>query len=293
MMLVLGAGAATLTAVGCVGDDAPASVTTDASPSPQAESGSPDVVTPVVDAASDDAKADAPASFNPKQVAGLVLWLDPSVGVTEVSGTVSGWRDSSPSAIDVTQPLAANQPKKLTINGKPLIVGTATSWLEASAASVGTKLDFGLDDVTVEYVVSVELPTTALGGVFYKFEGGAPFNGLQLYGNISGDGKPGAGLDGETLLLKAATGTTGDKPHLVGYRRVGSKLSLRFDGAEVLTATVTPKVVDNAGPLLVGGRPDGVHSTNHLLGDVLIYRGPVSGADLDKIEAYLKTKNGL
>lgn len=74
---------------------------------------------------------------------------------------------------------------------------------------------------------------------------------------------------------------------------MGDKLSLRLDGAELLTKTVTTRSVDTTNPLFVGGRPDGVHATNLKVSDVVIYKGAVSTADLAKVEAYLKTKNGI
>ncbi len=249
---------------------------------------------PVEDAARPDA-ADAAPEFTPKSVRGLVLWLDPTVGVTEVAGKVSAWADTSTSAISVTQSVAGNQPSKGTLGGKPVIAGTPTTWLEAQGATVGTKLDFATSDMTAEYVVALEVPSTAaLGGVLQKIQGSPPFDGLQLYSNLGGGGKPGAGLDGATLLLTGTSGNTGDgKLHLICYRRVGTRLSLRLDGVELQSSTVALRSIDNTSPLYVGGRPDGVHATNQKFGDILIYKGSVSDAELQRLETYLKTKNGI
>lgn len=292
-------------ALACTGDDpkptaggADASATDEstadgASPSPDGSS----TADGGADAASDSA-SDAPAAFDPKSIPGLVLWLDPAAGVTETGGKVSAWKDQSASSITVTQTNAANQPAKGNVGGKPVIAGTATTWLEASGTAVGTKLDFGDGDMLAELVVSTEVTSVGLGGVLYKvIEDVAPYDGLQMYGNISLDGKPGIGLDGDSLLLKAAAGNMADgKLHLVGFRRSGDRLYLSLDGvAGVATppSSSNKRAVDNTSPLRVGGRPSGVHSIVHKLGDVVIYKGAVAPAQVTELEAYLKAKNGI
>lgn len=243
-----------------------------------------------------DARPDGKAPFDPKSVPGLVLWLDPAAGVTETGGKVSAWKDSSGANVTVTQTNAANQPTKGTALGKPVIVGTASTWLEASGADVGTKLDFGDGDVLAELVVSIEPTAAGLGGVFYKvLDDAPPYNGLQMYGNVTLDGKPGMGLDADALLIKSPAGNMGDgKLHLVSYWRFGTNLFLSIDGEGIYaTSAGSKKVVDNASPLWVGGRPSGVHSIAHKLGDVMIYKGPLVTAQVTEIEAFLKAKNGI
>ncbi len=262
-----------------------------------------DVASPTPDGAAADAGADADpdvkAPFSPKSIPGLVLWLDPASGVTETGGKVSAWKDQSASSITVAQTNAANQPTKDNLGGKPVIAGTATTWLEAAGAAVGTKLDFGSGDMLAELVVSISASTTSLGGVFYKvIDGAPPYDGLQAYGNITLDGKPGVGLDGDdSLFLKSASGNMADgKLHLVGFRRSGDRLYMTLDGAP---GPATPpsssnnRVVDNTSPLWIGGRPSGVHSIVHKLGDVVVYKGTVTPAQVTELEAYLKAKNGI
>lgn len=284
------------------GGSAPGEVTdaaaTDSAPS-DAAAPIPDALASVdggVDATT-DAGPDAAPTFDPKSIAGLVLWLDPATGVTESAGKVSAWKDSSASGITVSQPTAANQPTKATVNGKPIILGTPTTWLEASNTEVGTKLDFGDGDMFVAYVVAVDLPSVALGGVLYKTVGTSPYNGLQLYANISGDGKPAIGLDGDTLLLKSPSGNMGDgKLHVVSFQRYGMTLFLRVDGVAAWAtppATDNKRVVDNTSPLDIGGRPSGVHSLSHKLGDVLIYKSSPTSVEIQALETFLKTKNGI
>lgn len=291
--------------VGCVGDDpassgdagtTPTGTTTTTSPTATAtDAAVPDTSTPP-DAATTDAATDAPPPFSPTNVAGLVLWLDPTSGLTSAGGKVSAWADRSTSAITVSQTAAASQPSVGSVGSKPVVAFGATSWLEAAGATVGTKLDFGTGDVLVEAVVSVDAPTGApLTGVLYKGPAGGPtFDGLQLYGNLGGGGKPGGGLDGATLQLTAPSGNTADgKLHMLGFRRAGTKLSLRYDGAEVAMSTMAARSTDNTLSLLVGGRPDGVHGAPHKTGDVLIYKGTVSDADVARIEAFMKQKSGI
>lgn len=291
--------------VGCVGDDpatggdagtTPTGTTTTTSPTATAtDAAVPDTSTPP-DAATTDAATDAPPPFSPADVTGLVLWLDPASGVTTAGGKVSAWRDRSASAITVSQTTATNQPSIGSVGSKPVVTFGATSWLEALGATVGTKLDVGTADILVEYVVATDSATaTALTGVLYKASfDGAPYDGLQLYGNLGGGGKPGAGLAGVDLVLTSPSGNTADgKLHVVGFRRAGTRLSLRYDGAEVTSGTMAVRSVDNTRPLYVGGRPDGVHNADHKVGDVLVFRGAVGDADVAKIEAFVKQKNGI
>lgn len=290
--------------VGCVGDDpattgdagtTPTGTTTTTSPTATAtDAAVPDTSTPP-DAATTDAATDAPPPFSPTNVAGLALWLDPTSGLTSAGGKVSAWADKSPSAITVSQTAAASQPSVGSVGSKPVVAFGATSWLEAAGATVGTKLDFGTGDVLAEYVISVDAPTTALTGVLYKGPGNGPnFDGLQLYGNLSRDGKAGAGLAGVDLVLTSPSGNTADgKLHVVGFRRAGTRLSLRYDGAEVSSSTMATRSVDNTLSLLVGGRPDGTHGAAHKIGDVLVYKGAIADADVARIEAFVKQKSGI
>ena len=292
--------------VGCVGDDpatggdagtTPTGTTTTTSPTATAtDAAVPDTSTPPPDAATTDAATDAPPPFSPTNVAGLVLWLDPSNGLTSTGGKVTAWADRSTSAITVSQTAAASQPSVGSVGSKPVVAFGATSWLESAGATVGTKLDFGTGDVLVEYVVATDsAAATALTGVLYKASfDTSPFDGLQLYGNLGGGGKPGAGLAGVDLALTSPSGNTADgKLHVVGFRRAGTRLSLRYDGAEVASSTMAVRSVDNTRALYVGGRPDGTHGAAHKVGDVLVYKGVVADADVAKIEAFVKQKSGI
>jgi len=285
---------------GCSGTDAG---TTGDSGAPPASTTTPTTTstpsTPATDAAapdtsiSDTGTPDAPVAFAPSQVAGLQLWLDPARGLTQAGAKVSAWADQSSAGNTVFQGNGDIQPSVGQAGSKPVLVFTAGTWLERDPAT--TKLDFGTDDVLVEVVVGLDSRTTALTGVLYKGLFPAPaFDGLQVFANISGDGKPGAGLDGDKLKLQGPTVLAADgKLHLIGYRRVGPRVSLRVDGAEVTTATSTARSVDSVSPLYVGGRQTGVHNAPNALGDILVFRGPVGDADVAKIEAYLKQKDGI
>ena len=255
--------------------------------------------TPPTDAAAPDTSIpdtgtpDAPVAFAPSQVAGLQLWLDPARGLTQAGAKVSAWADQSSAGNTVFQGNGDIQPSVGQAGSKPVLVFAARTWLQRDPAT--TKLDFGTDDVLVEVVVGLDSRTTALTGVLYKGLFPAPtFDGLQVFANISSDGKPGAGLDGDKLKLQGPTALAADgKLHLIGYRRVGARVSLRVDGVEVGSATVPARSVDSVSELTVGGRPSEVHNAPNKLGDILVYRGPVGDADVAKIEAFLKQKDGI
>jgi len=288
-------------AAGCVGSDpagsqdagtTPTGTTTTTTPTPTPTDAA---VPPAPDAATPDAQPDAPPPFAPTDLAGLVLWLDPASGVTAAGGKVSAWTDRSRSALTVSQTVAANQPTMGSVGSRPVVAFTNTNWLECASATVGTKLDFAVGDVLAEAVVSLDSANVSLAGMFYKTNfTPSPFDGLQIYANLGGEGKPGAGLDGVTLSLVSPSGNTADgKLHMIGLRRVGNRISLRFDGAEVANSTVTARAVDNTANLYVGGRPDLTHSAAHKIAEILVFKGAVADADLTKVEAFVKQKNGL
>ncbi len=264
-------------AVGCVGSDptgtsdsgAP-TATTSTQPTATTTTSATDAAVP--DTFVPDTSVPDAAPFSPSQVSGLQLWLDPAAGLTQTGGKVSTWADQSASGNTVSQADGALQPTVGTAGSKPVLVFTATNWLGRDAAT--TRLDFASSDVLVECVVGIDTTSTVLTGVLYKGTFESPtFDGLQLYGNLSRDGKPGGGLDGDKTLLTSPNVVAADgKLHLLGYRRVGSRVSFRVDGTEVATATVPARAVDTVSPLTVGGRANGVHSAPHKLGDVVIYR---------------------
>ncbi|MBK6465376.1 MAG: hypothetical protein IPF92_30885 [Myxococcales bacterium] len=304
--LVLGA---TGVFAGCVGDSpvaadggAPTATATGTGTTPVPDASVKDTSAPdtsVPDTSTPDTSApDAPVAFDPKAVPGLALWLDPAEGVTDTAGKVSAWADKSPAGLAVAQATAANQPAKGNLGGKPVLVFSDSTWLASPAATVGNKLDFGVGDLTVVVVCSME-PTTSnvLAGVLYKVPDVAvpPFDGLQVYGNLAGGGRPGAGLAGEGLILTASAGSTvaDGKLHVLALRRAGNALTLRLDGTQVAAMTATARSVDSVSPLQVGGRAAITHNFANKLADVLIYRGAVSATDFASLEGFVRTKNGI
>lgn len=249
-----------------------------------------DVSVPDTSVIPDAIVADA-APFTPKAVAGLALWLDPNAGVvTEASGQVSAWADQT-GTITVLQPNGANQPTNHRVNSKPVLLFGRTAWL---GAAVGTKLDFGTGDVLVEVVCAVDDPGQGYTTVLYKVPAyaleGLAYVGLQMYA-LGGAGKAAGGLDQENLALTAASGNTADgRLHVLGFRRAGTRISLRVDGAEVASRVIATRNVDNTALLKVGG---GVYSSRNSLADVIIYKGSVTDLEMTAVETYLKLKNGI
>ncbi len=247
-----------------------------------------DVSVPDTSVIPDAIVADA-APFTPKAVAGLALWLDPSAGVvTEASGKVSTWADQT-GTITLLQPNAANQPAKWSVNSKPALSFSSRQWLDAA---VGTKLDFGTGDALVEVVCAVDAPGQGFTTVLYKVPEYS-YVGLQMYA-LGGAGKAAGGLDQENLELTAASGNTADgRLHVLGFRRAGTRISLRVDGAEVASRVIATRNVDNTALLSVGGRVNGAYSSPNKLADVIIYKGSVTDLEMTAVETYLKLKNGI
>ena len=141
------------------------------------------------------------------------------------------------------------------------------------------------------------ITSPALTVVLSKFPdvASSPFEGLQVFANLAGGGRPGAGLAGEGLMLTASAGSTvaDGKLHVLALRRAVNPLTLRLEGTQVAAMTATARSVDSVSPLQVGGRAAITHNFANKLADVLIYRGAVSATDFASLEGFVRTKNGI
>jgi len=123
--------------------------------------------------------------FNPKSIAGLAIWLDPTDSASLVMDTgVQTWRDKSGFARDFTQSVGNNQPTLATINGK-------------------TALSF---DGNNDHLRSTAAPFTGDSSftLFQVFEGVFPGNATGLFVHRTAAG--GANTNDITVGLSANQG---------------------------------------------------------------------------------------
>jgi hypothetical protein len=311
----------------CVGDDPTTTPTpsdggaadataTDAGP---ADAGPSDAAP--TDAGPTDAGPKPP--FSPTALPAIALWLDAS-NVTLANGKIATWSDSSgvqPTPIRLlpvtssTLTFTAPTPDSVLAGGGRVTVPTVrftqtTQTFQAMVLqSAGDRLDFGTGDLAAEVVVSVSDTNSAnLGAVLLKNKVVSPFDGLQLYANypnvVRGNdlhGMVGGGLGGENSsnlkpTANDAVATHDGKLHLIGFRRVAGRVSLRYDGKEVASATPSANAVVNATnalPFYVGGSPTGQHAVSMEIADIVILKGEHTDAELNALETFLTVKDKL
>jgi len=239
--------------------------------------------------------------FSPKNLSGLVMWLDPTDATTyTISTGVSEWRDKSGSNT-FTQTTGNNQPTLATIGGK-----TAFSF-----------------DGTNDHLLSTATPFTGNSSFtfFQVFEGTFPGNSTALFTHRTGEG--GVDTNDITVGLSANQGSSwifGTLRSRVSATRSGvvTNADQRFDAVDVagiggisLTGTFAASptstawfrgTVDtsNAGTSMlttVAGMSLGCrnNATRDLfyvgkMGDIIGYNRTLTTAESRIVEAYLASK---
>jgi hypothetical protein len=247
-----------------------------------------------------DAAVFSPTDFGSR----LVLWLDSSQMLTLVDAGidaapgVDGWGDLSTAKNNAH--LFSGSPREASgdagLNGHPVVSLDNDSIL---AIPESTSLIWGTGDFSLFVVFANESATFAL--VAGKYDENAPFPGPNLYANFFmpvPSTKIAARLDSTHYTLEEDdSGSNDDKFRMVGMRRSGARLELRIDGVSTISDAGYPDggAVDVTAPdasFYIGGRPTGSPMSGRVA-EVIGIKGTLSDADVDALEAYLKTKYGL
>jgi hypothetical protein len=258
------------------------------------------------------------ATFDPKSVGGLVLWLRGDLGVTNaVSGAISAWKDQSGNANDATETRDGLQPTLLAsgIHALPSVHFASTASAQAFSGFQGNDLliadsatmEWGAGDFVVEVVARyTNDPTSSTHdafGAFYIAIYGPPntaTSGLGLYGNVwkePNDLATSSAIEayvwGQPPATSSGNGYNNDTAHVFAMQRVGTTLSVRVDGAQAGTQAIGS--VDLGKP---GGRLGGCENAQaqRLEGDiaeVIAVKGTIAGGDLASLEGYLKARYAI
>src|SRR5574337_14 len=131
-------------------------------------------------------------SFTPRQISGLVLWLDGNRGVTLNSTTVSTWTDLSGRGNNVSQGTSANQP---VYNTNPLNSLPTLAFSDASSTNlVGVSLADLAPTTITTFCIARYTATQSIG--FVHGRGDTGFNGywsafgnqtITVFGGTTGD----------------------------------------------------------------------------------------------------------
>jgi hypothetical protein len=290
---------------GCVGDTATVVPTLDAS--------QPDTSVVNKDASSDADAATTPdtstvdsgpdAGPSVKDVPGLVLWLDATVGVTaNGANQVSKWVDQSGNGNDAAQSIANVQPTLIAqgIGGKPAIRFTtnpnASPFPRLNIADSAT-LKLGTGDFYISAVVQWENKSSgSLGMIVSKQSTVNPFPGYALYMNFPTSGHAGGQLDANTNVGSNLASLNDGLPRQYGLLRTNGNASIRVNGTPDGTLQGTNVNSDAAQvPLSIGGleAANGLHPLVGSISEIVIVKGTISVPNINLIEGYLKAKYGL
>jgi hypothetical protein len=240
-----------------------------------------DVIVPTADA----------GPFDPSKLPGLVLWLDPTRGMTMGANAILvGWGDQSSKKNNATpgttQPIVVDQ----IANGLPAVrFDGAATYLSLTD---GDSLRFATGDFTIEVVAAVR--GTALTNLYGKSNPGSPFAGTVLFMNFSST-KAGAQVDANHSATGTTSGLNDGKFHLFGMRRNSGTLEVRVNGlAEGSLATAGSVDVSATGAApTIGGQASKVQMLNGDIAEVIIVKGALSDTDLKSLESYLKGRYNL
>jgi hypothetical protein len=226
--------------------------------------------------------------FNPAQLSGLVLWMDPTDTTTlTLSGSsVTQWRDKSGLGV-VFNTVNTNPTYTASlINGLPgLDLTNASGFISSTTQTLTNSLTFAM-------VLVVRSGIGAWGSFFthgsrdldIALERNSISTGTTLQFQTAND-NTGANITFTTdqVALYLGTMTTGT-----------SRFFSRFGGGTTTTATAT-----NSSTITVGlqtiriGRSDGAENCNSFIGEIVYYNRVLTTPERQELEGYLAWKWGL
>jgi len=247
---------------------------------------------------------DAPVSWSPGLLPGLVLWLDAGKGIVPTDGSrVNLWRDQSPEQNHARQTTLAAMPilAASQIQGLPAVTfdGMATVLSIADA----TSLEWGVGDYAL-FAVARSNSTDADRMLYLKSAFDFPYSGPSLilgpnYGTTSA-AQLAMQDDANDYALSSVGGYNDNAFRLFGGRRAGLTVEARVNGVVVGSTTERVNVnVDarnrtaNIGNHGYDNAPPGFQSLKGAIAEIVAIKGPITDADLATLESYLMTKYGL
>lgn len=226
----------------------------------------------------------ASGGFNPKNIAGLQLWLDAADSSTITTGTgVSQWRDKSATGSVWGQTTANNQPATgtQTLNGKNVLVFDGSNDSLSAVTPLNTTMPLSLFFTT-------RLVSATDYGMTYATSANDNIN-IRLQGNsgvleiVAGGG----------TVYSAGTSRVGTNEILSWIVPAGAGTNSRLfrNGVELALSGPTLKP-DLTGTHYIGQRADGFHA-NIWVAEMVAYSTELTNEQRAKVEAYLSKKWGI
>lgn len=232
------------------------------------------------------------------------IWLKADAGVTEAAGRVSAWADQSGNSRDFTQGIAANKPAYLTgqQNGLPALDFDGSAYF-LSGNTAANALTNGVSGLTVCMVFKPD-ETTSYAPWFIGNTGGASrvfpvFAGAdnKLYVQArrnTGDSAP----DIDTAKTTSTIGTSYQYISFIldwvnETAKVYRNGTLEINSTTFCATGSGPVESSNSVSFQIGKNTNGGSEMDGKIGELLFYPTALSVANVQKIEAYLKTRWGL
>lgn len=236
--------------------------------------------------------------FNPRSIAGLRAWYDPTVtsSITLNSGNVSEWQDLSGNGFHLTQTTAANQPAYVTsgINSKP-----ALQWPSASGSNT-IRLTNSSFTMTRPYTVFAVIRTVnKLGAGVYQ---ATVYDGFQSsLAALFFDGSPAASAPARTNFGTALLSPTLSHPQTMIVTSTaesgGNQGSIRIDGGSATSGTVGTNTFDGLSVGQLRGNPSPLNTAyafSGLIAELIFYgTSALSASAESSVRRYLGTKWGV
>jgi hypothetical protein len=301
-------------------------------PVTDAESAVPvmDAETPIViDAAEPDADetstgevlrgdAHVESGWSPKDLPGLVMWLDAAHGLT-LSGPaanqlISRWEDQSGHGHDAANDDVVHQPiwrAGAGPNGLPAVMfSRSNKWLSAEDAS---EINVGTDDFTLAIVAEWTTPTAATPesdgyAALFQKSSNASSDGVSVWANIAYTYN-GYDLIGSQLgvlfagsarpALSGAAALNDGSFRLCSVSRMnGTQLGIRINGrVDPVAVTQIPANANGdsfGSPVFLGGNPSNPRQAlTGAISEVVFVHGHLDSTQIGQLETYLLEKYGF
>jgi hypothetical protein len=240
-----------------------------------------------------------PSTLGPR----LAFWFEPG-SLVEAGGNVTRWSDLSGNGNDAVQGNAAYEPVYNPDGIGHLPSATFTGPITFLAIPDGPTMRWGTHDFLVLVVARMTAQTQPYG-MLYQKTGPPPYNGVNLYLNPVAGGPTtlaAAQVSGSLLVLSNPPPSTfvDSSVHLIGARRAGKTLEIRVDGAVSNSSTTAIfAAIDVSAvraPAVIGQngspRPE-FQQVNGDIAELVGVNGPVTPAELAKVEHYLKSRYAI
>jgi hypothetical protein len=231
-------------------------------------------------------------TFNPRNVGGLVLWLDatdPAAnGVQPANNAaIASWVDKSTAANTVSQGTGANQPTYKTniINSKPVVRfnGSTTSLVKTTVTSLGS--------TATVFVVGTINDNGFSAGTFLEYSNAGTVNTgcLVLYESALLKWR----VVVATVIADATYSTSLPYSAVTTAYNNGSNSFLLVNGTQQATA-VTGNM-DATSRLTLGSLVSGIagYFLNGDIAEVIVYNSSISSAERTLVSRYLGNKWGF